>query len=247
MKVMMIGAHNDDCECNAGGTAALLAAKGCEVLFVNPACIIHNQSLSDETIDAWRKMEINAARLLGADKIIMDDRKARIFDNSCETVEKLEKIILDFRPEMVFIHWPMDNHVEHRMVAKTAYKAISIACVHGAPIKEIYAFEAGISQTTNYFSPHFGIEITSVMDKVEESLRSFSTEAAQGDWLVKTKRVQANYRGLDLITLGRYAEVFRIVKFPDKNNDFAIRELLLDEFRWYGRGMYPAMGTEYFE
>ena len=32
-----------------------------------------------------------------------------------------------------------------------------------------------------------------------------------------------------------------------KNNDFAIRELLLDEFRWYGRGMYPAMGTEYFE
>ena len=112
MKVMMIGAHNDDCEYNAGGTAALLAAKGCEVLFVNPACIIHNQSLSDETIDAWRKMEINAARLLGADKIIMDDRKARIFDNSRETVEKLEKIILDFRPEMVFIHWPMDNHVE---------------------------------------------------------------------------------------------------------------------------------------
>lgn len=247
MKVIMIGAHNDDCEYNAGGTAALLAKKGCEVLFVNPACIIHNQSLSDETVNEWTEMEIAAAKPLGASKIITGNRRARIFDNSRATVEELERIIIDFKPDIAFIHWPKDNHVEHRMVAKAAYKALSIASVHGAPPKEIYAFEAGVSQTTNYFQPHFGIEITSVMDKVNESLKSFSTEAAQGDWLVRTKKLQAEYRGLDLITLGRYAEVFRIIKLPDKNNDFLIRELLKDEFRWYGRGMYPAMGEEYFE
>lgn len=32
----------------------------------------------------------------------------------------------------------------------------------------------------------------------------------------------------------------------DMGDDFILRQLLDDKFKWYGTGMYPAMGSDYF-
>ena len=246
-RILSIGAHDDECEYDVGGVSTLLADMGNEVLFVNPACIIHNKKVDEATVERWKKCAFEAAKPLGAEKIVVGPRDTQIFEPNYEIITELEKIILDFKPDIVFIHWPKDNHVEHRMVAEASYKALCIAYVHGAYIHEIYAFEAGISQCTDYFAPHFGVDITSVMDQVNEGLSKFDTDTAKGEWLVKEKKMQAAYRGMSMPANFEYAEVYRIVKFPKGGDDFILRQLLGDKFRWYGTGMYPEMGSDYFD
>lgn len=245
-KILAIGAHDDECEYDVGGVSTLLADMGNEVLFVNPACIIHNKKVDKTTAEKWKECAFEASKPLGAKKIVIGPRDTQIFEPNYEIITELEKIILDFKPNIVFIHWPKDNHAEHRMVAEASYKALCIAYVHGAYIHEIYAFEAGISQCTDYFAPHFGVDITSVMDKVNEGLGKFDTDTAKGEHLIKEKKMQALYRGMSLPGEPEYAEVYRIVKFPSGGDDFILRQLLGDKFKWYGTGMYPAMGSDYF-
>ena len=164
---------------------------GCKVLFVNPACIIHNKKVDGATLEKWKQCAYEASKPLGAGKMVIGPRDTQIFEPNYDMVTQLESIILDFKPQMVFIHWPKDNHIEHRLVAEASYKAICIAYVHGAYIHEIYAFEAGISQCTDYFAPHFGVDITSVMDQINEGLGKFDTDTANGKHLIKEKTMQA--------------------------------------------------------
>ena len=243
-RIMYIGAHNDECEYGTGGVAWHLNQLGCRQLFVNPACLWHDRTLSEDTKDFWLRQELAAAAQLGAEKRIPGPRDVQIFRADEQTVEMLESIILEFAPDIVFIHWPRDNHVEHRKVAKAAFDALCIAHVHGAKFREVYAFEAGPNQTGDYFKPDFSVDITAAMPDLRKSLGCFQQNHADGDSLYREKECQARYRGH---TAGfDYAECYKIVKFPNGGDDFLLRQLLGDRFRWYGNGMYPAFGEAYF-
>ena len=71
----------------------------------------------------------------------------------------------------------------------------------------------------------------------------FNQVHAIGQGLWKEKEVSAAYLGH--ISGFKYAETLKIVKFPDKNNDFILRTLLGDAFRWCGNTQYPACGYDF--
>ncbi len=244
MKALFIGAHNDDCEFNAGGVAALLSKKGWDILFVNPACIWHGENITKETRNEWEKQEYKAAEILGAKKIITGDRYQGLFQPSAEEIKNLAKIIVDFMPDIVFIHFPKDNHIEHRAVAEISEKALCLAHVKGTKIKEIYAFEAGADQTSDFFKPDFFIDISSVTTTLNESLMCYNQNTAQGEGLCHYKDILAKFRGSQALISS--AEAFKIVKYPNNNEDFLLRQTLEDYFHWCGNGMYPAFGEYYF-
>ena len=244
MNVLYIGAHNDDCECNAGGVAALLKEKGCKQLFVNPASIWHGDNISEETRKEWELQEIEAAKILGAQKIQTADRYSGLYQCNADDIKKLTKIICDFNPDIVFIHWPMDNHIEHRAVAELSEKALCLAHVKGSKISEIYAFEAGTAQTSDFFKPDFYIDVESVLETVNESLRCFNQNTAKAHNLCRDKETRSIFRGSQIGI--KYAEAFKIIKYPNRNNDFMLKQLLNDQFCWAGNGMYPAGGYNYF-
>lgn len=244
MKVLFIGAHNDDCEFNAGGIANLLFKSGCDIRFVNIASIWQGENISEQTRKEWEQQEIDAAKILGAIKIQTADRYAGLYMENAEEVKKLAAIIRDYSPDICFIHWPNDNHIEHREAARVSEKALCLAHVWGSKVKEIYAFEAGADQTSDYFKPDFFIEIDDVMDTLHKSLMCFNQNTANGRGLCHYKDMLAKYRGSQC--LKNYAEAFKIVKFPDGSDDFIIRNLLSDYFHWNGNGMYPSGAHEYF-
>ena len=130
--------------------------------------------------------------------------------------------------------------MEHRQVAKDSFEACCIAAVHGAKIKEIYAFEAGINQSVPYFVPDFRICIAEAMPTIKESLMCFNQPTAGGAGLCREKEKGASYRGCG------YSEGFRIIKFPSGNDGFLLKELLNDYWRWEGYGMYPAYNRYYW-
>ena len=90
-KALFIGAHNDDCECAAGATAALLADKGYETVFLNPA-VRHRTPLSGETFWEALRQQDEAARLLGARKIVMGPHGSRPTSTTTSSIPMTGKI-----------------------------------------------------------------------------------------------------------------------------------------------------------
>ncbi len=243
-KALFIGAHNDECEYGTGGTAKLLSDLGVDVTFLNVAASWHYNASAEDKQEIIRQ-DYLAAEILGIKKIIVDNRDNETFICSQENVSLISHYILDINPDMIFIHYPEDNHFEHREVARASYLALTLAAPHGANnIKEVYAFEAGSNQTVQYFQPDFGINISSVTEVLERSLMTFDQHHAKGASLFNEKMTVAKLRGM--VHGFPFAEVFSIIKYPDGNNDFLIRRLLNDKFRWSGNRQYPAHGRIYF-
>ncbi len=250
-KALFIGAHNDDCEYAAGATSALLADKGYEIIFLNPA-VRHRVPLPKEDFQRALWQQEEAARLLGARKIIMGPHGEAPYqyDDVMYTCDKenmlaIRKVLREERPDIIFIHWPKDNHVDHTAVSRCSMDALCLASHDGWSPREVYAFEAGPYQTMVYFHPDFYITADSVMDRVKESLLVFDQPGAGGEWLWKEKEVCAAFRGH---TAGvRYAEAFKILKFPvgDQGSELWLRRDLEKYFSWAGFNAYP-WGRQYF-
>ncbi|MBE6599714.1 MAG: hypothetical protein E7640_00695 [Ruminococcaceae bacterium] len=245
-KVLCIGAHNDEIMADMGGTVHELHKSGCEILILNLACkyLDINNTLSEEDKQRYQKEEISAARILGADLKSENDRESLLFLESAKAIEYTARVIMDFAPDIVFIHLPRDNHFEHREVAKTSYKALCVAASCGTNFSEVYAFQTGIRQSAQYCRPDFFVDVTDDLDTVKESLLQFKQKYAPGEALAKTYELQRQYEGL--IAKVPYAEEFKIVKFPNGSDDILLKKLLGKKFIWYGHGSYPAFGENYF-
>lgn len=242
LRAMVIGAHNDECEYGLGGLTALLVDRGVQVRYINPAAKWH-ADISDEDKRETEAQEQRAAHILGADKRMLGDRDAHIYMEEEKTVVELEMEIHDFKPDMLFIQWPHDFHVEHVETAKASYKALCTVGPHGTRVPEVYAYMAEPNQTTD-FHQDIAIDVTAGMERVKESLLVFHQVHANGEGLWREKEISAAYLGY--INGFKYAETLKIVKYPDGNNDFILRTLLGDAFRWCGNTQYPACGYEYF-
>ena len=244
IRALHIGAHNDECEYNSGGVAYLLHKAGCEQIFLNIACLWHKKNIDEQTKAWYQKQENEAAEHLGAKKVIIGDRDRQIFNPSIELTEEVEQIILDFKPDIVFIHWPKDKHIEHRMVSKLSYEALCIAWVHGARFKEVYAFEGCFKQTCDYFHPDFIVDVEEALPALHDSLVCFDQNTANGAAWYDEKVLQCGARGRPLKI--KYGEGYKIIKYPNGSDDFLLKKLLGDKFLWNGSGMYPAQAELFF-
>lgn len=241
MKALVIGVHMDDCEYGVGGTTALLTQKGVDVTFLNIKPYKH---YSGGDIEA-NKQSTSAAQLLGANKITLDYTGTRYYKNNETTVRAVEQVIRDISPDILFTMHPHDNHIEHSECARTAHEAIFAAAVDGVCPNEIYTYEVGPLQNMCYFIPQLYIEITPAEQTLKNSIMSFASNNADGEWLWREKERCAKFRGHE--SMGDISEAFRILKFPDASNDFILRSLLNDNFSWQGTKMYyPGEGATFF-
>lgn len=250
-KALFIGAHNDDCECSAGATAYLLAQKGYEVVFLNVACR-HRTPLAGEAFREaiWQNQE--AARILGARKLVIGPHGEQpfqyddvIYTNDKENMLAILKVLQEEKPDLVFIHWPKDNHVDHAAVSRASMDAVCLAPCGGWAPREVYAFEAGPYQTMVYLEPDLYIAADSAAEKVKESLLVFDQQTAGGKWLWKEKEVSMAFRGH--VAGVKYAEAFKIIKFPagPQGSELWLRKDLEEYFSWAGFNAYP-WGRKYF-
>ena len=232
MKILITGIHIDDCECGVGGTAAMLAQRGHEVLILNIKPYRRNGARSDEA-DA---QSMKAAEVLGAKKIILDYdfSESNFYRNNPRTVRLTENVIRDFKPDILFMMHPHDNHLEHVECAKTVREAVFAAAVDGVCPNEIYSYESGQYQTMCYFVPDFQIKIDSAADIKRDCTAVFNVTGASGNYLWETCVRCMKFRsGSESLV-----ECIKISKYPKGSNDFFLRTLLNDAFSWTGTNMY---------
>ena len=116
LRVMVIGAHPDDPDVYASGTAARFVAGGARVVFVS----LTNGDKGHRTMGcaalaARRKAETAAAaRCLGlADYLVLDHPDCEL-EPSLENRRELTRLIRRFAPHLIFTHRTCDYHADHR-------------------------------------------------------------------------------------------------------------------------------------
>lgn len=238
MKALVIAIHIDDAEC-CTGTMSQLVDAGVEVTYLNLKHYMHYKGGVPE-VDA---QSMRGAELIGAKKTILDYKVQRCYSNNEDSVRATEAVIRDINPDIIFIMHPHDNHIEHVECARTARDAIFAAAVDGFVPNEIYSFETGPKQTMCYFEPDVYVDVTDKADVMKRVMLNFCAEHADGEELWRTVRITKEFRGLECGV--PMADGFKIIKYPNGSNDFILRRILGDKFRWAGTRMYH-VGSKLF-
>ncbi len=129
-RVMVLGAHPDDCDFRAGGCAKLWHNRGCAVLFVsvtNGDAGHHRQG--GGPLAQRRRAEAEAAgRVLGIKYLTLDIHDGELVP-SLEYRLKIIETIREFNPELLITHRPWDYHPDHRYCAQLVQDAAFMVTV----------------------------------------------------------------------------------------------------------------------
>ena len=162
LKIAICGAHPDDPETGCGGTMALYSELGHEVVavyFTRGEAGIRGKS-HDEAAAIRTKESAKACEILGAKAVFVGQ-----IDGQCEITkdryDEFRKVIEDVNPDVVFTHWAIDSHPDHRICSLLAYDAWLKLGRRFA----LYYFEVMTGGQTQNFHPTDYVNITRTLDK----------------------------------------------------------------------------------
>lgn len=207
MNILFVGAHPDDIETFAGGTAIKFAEQGDKLFF----CVATNgnvgsSTLSKEEIARIRKAEATrGAELVGAELIWLG------FDDEflIDSVQTRHAFIEAFRiaqPDVVFCHWREDYNPDHSISGMIVDECIHMAAVPNIEtasrpttgIPHVYFMDTPVGVN---FVPEIYCDITSTFKK---KVAMVAAHRSQGQWmkdlfgydLEAFLEIPARYRGM---------------------------------------------------
>lgn len=181
MKILVISAHPDDETIGAGGTIARHIDNGDEVAW----CIVtkaYNPPWPDEVLSAAKKQVDQIAKHYGIRKVYRCGLPTVMLNTVPyrELSAKLQEVVNDFLPEIVYTTPVSDLNQDHRLVHECTM--VATRPLPGSSVKKIMAYE--ISTTTRYgydvFRPTIYVDISNYLDKKLEAMRLYDTELK--DW-----------------------------------------------------------------
>jgi len=193
-KVVCFGGHPDDPESGCGGTLAKLAAMGHDVTIIyltTGEAGIEGKSHSEAA--AIRKQEaINACAVLKAKPIFAGQIDGdTIMDNTW--LAKVQKVMADEKPDIVFTHWPVDTHKDHQ-VASLLIIQTWVRSAHKYPL---YFFEVCIGEQTMSFRPTDYVDITDTQEQKRKSVYCHTSQDPPGIYSCG-HAVMEEFRGREL-------------------------------------------------
>lgn len=202
LKILVVGAHPGDPECGCGGTMALFANEGHEVVSVY--LTRGGAGIPGKSYEEAAQIRTNEA--LKACKIL----KARAeflgqIDGSCEITKDRYTEINDFikreNPDIVFNHWPIDGHRDHRISSSLVFDTWQ----NLGKKFVLYYYEVTSGQDTQAFSPSSYVDISSV---IKEKSTSCMAHVSQGpeNWYDNLQKIIEKFRGIELNC--EFAEAF---------------------------------------
>jgi LmbE family N-acetylglucosaminyl deacetylase len=202
LKIIVIGAHPGDPECGCGGTMALFASEGHEVVsayLTRGGAGIQGKSYEEAS-------QIRTEEALKACKIL--NTRAEFFaqlDGNCEITNKsyteINNYIRKENPDIVFTQWPIDSHRDHRICSILAYDA----WINMGKKFALYYYEVTSGNETQNFSPTNYINIGSVIKQKSACCMAHVSQDPEG-WYVNIQNTIQRFRGIELNC--EYAEAF---------------------------------------
>lgn len=161
-KVLVIGAHPDDPETGCGGTMILMKKAGYDV-----TCVYLTKGeagIAGKSHDEAAAIRIeeakNACAVTGADHIFMTQIDGQT-EISKARYDEMLKLIQDEDPDIVFTHWPIDGHRDHRICSILVYDSWR----RTGRAFDLYYFEVMTGTQTQNFHPTDYVDISSVLEE----------------------------------------------------------------------------------
>ncbi len=174
LRVIVIGAHPDDCDLCAGGTAALWAEMGHQVKFLSLTNgDAGHQNMGGGALAKRRRAEAQeSARRLGiAEYEVLDNHDGELLPSLAVRLQVIRRI-REWNADVVILPRPNDYHPDHRntglVVQDAAYMVIVPNVASDTPPLEknpIFLYCQDGFQNPNPFEPHIAVDITPVWDK----------------------------------------------------------------------------------
>jgi LmbE family N-acetylglucosaminyl deacetylase len=180
IRVIAFGAHPDDCDIRAAGTAALFAKMGYAVKFVSVTNgDAGHQSMSGAVLAKRREAEAKeSARRLGIEYEVLNNHDGELLP----TLEVRKEIIRQIRrwnADVVLAPRPNDYHPDHRytgvLVQDAAYMVVVPAVTPEVPAlhkNPVFLYYEDNFQRPNPFRPDIVVDIDEVIDKKTDALDS---------------------------------------------------------------------------
>jgi LmbE family N-acetylglucosaminyl deacetylase len=180
IRVIAFGAHPDDCDIRAAGTAALLAKMGHAVKFVSVTNgDAGHQSMSGAALAKRRLAEAKeSARRLGIEYEVLNNHDGELLP----TLEVRKEIIRQIRrwnADVVLAPRPNDYHPDHRytgvLVQDAAYMVVVPNVTPEVPAlrkNPVFLYYEDNFQRPNPFRPDIAVAIDEVVDKKTDALDS---------------------------------------------------------------------------
>jgi LmbE family N-acetylglucosaminyl deacetylase len=157
LKVIVAGAHPDDPESGCGGTIALYSDLGHDVAMLY-------LTRGEAGIPSKGAQEAAAIRTAECQKACAILRARPIFAGQIDGNTEISparyadfaKVLQAEHPDIVFTHWPIDTHRDHRSVSLLVYDA----WVGGGRKFGLYYFEVDQGSQTQQFHPTDYIDIS---------------------------------------------------------------------------------------
>jgi N-acetylglucosamine malate deacetylase 1 len=193
LNVVVVGAHPDDPETGCGGTIALYTEQGHNVTIVyltrGEAGIpgkTHAEAAQIRTAESEKACAILKAKPVFAGQIDGDT-----FVNNTR-YEEFRKLLGAENPDIVFAHWPVDSHRDHRAASLLTYDA----WLAGGRQFDLYYFEVDQGEQTQIFHPTHYVDIDSTLQLKHDACFAHASQLpATSFWPLHTKMQE--FRGIE--------------------------------------------------
>src|SRR6266498_866678 len=188
LRIICFGAHPDDCELQASGTATMWAERGHKVKFV---------SVTNGDIGHWRdaggplarrrKAEVDeAAKILGITTEVLDIHDGELLP-TLENRRLITRLIREWKADLVMGPRPNDYHPDHRytgvLVQDAAYMVtVPFFCPDVPAMKKnpVFLYYPDSFQKPNPFQPDIAVSIDSVIEKKLDALGVIVSQFDEG-------------------------------------------------------------------
>ena len=172
LRIIVFGAHPDDCELEAGGTAARWAKMGYKVKFVSVTNgDIGHYQIAGAILARRRTAEVKrCAEILGIETEVLDIHDGELLP-TLENRRLITRKIREWQADVVVAHRPNDYHPDHRytgiLVQDAAFMVIVPSFCPDVPqLKRnpVFLYTEDDFKKPNPFAPDVVVPIDSVID-----------------------------------------------------------------------------------
>jgi methionyl-tRNA formyltransferase/LmbE family N-acetylglucosaminyl deacetylase len=208
-RVLCVVAHPDDETLGVGGTLALHAEAGSEVIVLIMSEGEVEKLADTPRCDTRRECALRAAEAMGVSEVEFHDFPDQRLETVAfiELVKTVEAALDRYRPTVVYTHHGGDANTDHQVVFKAVYAACRPMTPLGSLVQRFLAFETPSStdqapQVGDYvFTPTTFVDVEPVWDRKLKALACYPTEMIGGrhprsyDYIEALARVRGGHAG----------------------------------------------------
>ena len=193
-KIVCVGGHPDDPESGCGGTLAKLTAAGHDVtiIYLTTGEADIAGAGHDEAARIRKQEAINACKVLNAKPVFAGQIDGDTVVNN-DTLKRLQNLINDENPDIVFTHWPIDSHKDHQCASLLTIQT----WVRSRSKFPLYFFEVCTGEQTMGFHPTDFVDISDTQEIKKKAVYCHTSQDPPGIYACGHAAME-DFRGREL-------------------------------------------------